>query len=233
MTAPRQPGFVRQVLTIAAKDLRVEWRSREILYTMVLFAVMLVVIFSFAISGGAEVQEHEVAGGILWVAVAFTGTLGLGRIFERERDGETIDALMLSPIPRGALYFGKLLGTLSYLLITEAVFIPLLVGLFHLRVEAPGLLIAVALLGTLGYAVVGSLFAAALMRVRGRAVMLAILTYPIVTPVIVAGTKATAALLSQPINIDGAMIWLHLLIAFDVVFLLLAPLIFGALLSSD
>ena len=157
MTAPRPPGFLRQVITIAAKDLRVEWRSREILYTMVLFAVLLVVIFSFAISGGTDVQEHEVAGGILWVAVAFTGTLGLGRIFERERDGETIDALMLSPIPRGALYFGKLLGTLAYLVITEIVFVPLLVGLFRLRVEAPGLLVLVVLLGTLGYAVLPEL----------------------------------------------------------------------------
>lgn len=224
--------FLDQVLQIVAKDLRVEWRSREIIYTMVLFSVLVVVIFSFAFAGDDQ-PRNDVAGGILWAAVAFSGTLGLTRIFEREREGETITALLLSPASRSAIYLGKLLGTLVYMAITEAVVVPLLVVLFGLDVASPALFIALLLLGTIGFGAVGSLFAATLMRVRSREVLLGILTYPIVMPVIVAGAKGTAALLASPAEPAAALVWLKLLTVFDMLFLLLSFWSFGPLVSGD
>jgi heme exporter protein CcmB len=127
--------FLRQTATIVAKDLRIEWRSREIIYTMVLFSALLVVIFSFAFTGEGA-PASDVAGGILWVAVAFSGTLGLTRIFEREREAETITALLVSPAARGALYLGKLLGTLVYIVLTEVVVVPLIFVLFSVQLSA-------------------------------------------------------------------------------------------------
>jgi len=224
--------FFSQVLQILKKDLRVEWRSREIVYTMALFSVLVVVIFSFAFSAGGA-PRHDVAGGVLWVAIVFSGTLGLSRIFEREREGETITALLLSPTSRAAIYLGKLIGTMIYMAITEVVVVPLLIMLFGLQFAKPGLFILLVFLGTLGFAAVGSLFAATLMRVRSREVLLGILTFPIVTPVIVAGTKGTAALMATPADPAAAMVWLKLVTTFDLVFVFVSFWAFGPLVSSD
>jgi heme exporter protein B len=228
----RPGGFARHVLRIVAKDLRVEWRSREILYTMSFFAVLVVVLFSFAFARQGQ-PMHEVAGGILWTVLAFAGTLGLGRVFDREREGDTHRALLLAPISRAAIYLGKVLGVCVFIGITEAVVVPLLVTLFELRVSSPALLTALLLLGTVAFAVVGSLFAATLMQSRSRDVLLGILLFPVVTPVIVAGAKGTAALMAGPAEAASAIVWLKLLAVFDVVFVALSLWAFDPLTRGE
>jgi heme exporter protein B len=226
-------GFVSQVLQIVGKDLVVELRSREIIYAMVLFAVLVVIIFAFAISVEDQTTD-EVAGGIVWVVVAFSGTLGLGRFFEREREGETDRALLLSPASRPAIYLGKMIGVLLFILATEAVVVPLVMLLMRLEVRSLGLLIAILLAGSVGFAAVGALFAASLMQSRSRDVLLGVLLFPIVTPVIVAGAKGTAALLGDPSRgMQGAVVWLQLLVAFDLVFVTLSMWAFGPLVRSE
>lgn len=226
-------GFLGAILQVAAKDLRVEWRSREILYTMSFFAVLVIVIFAFAFAQEGR-PAGAVAGGILWVVIPFAGVLGLGRAFDREREGETHHALLLSPVSRAALFLGKLLGVFIFISISEALVVPLLLLLFSLRVSSPALLIGLLLLGTLGFAAVGSLFAAPLMQSRSRDVLLAILLFPIVTPLIVAGAKGTAALASgNPELVASAMVWLKLMAAFDLVFVSLALWAFGPLTRGD
>jgi heme exporter protein CcmB len=223
------------VLQIVAKDLVVELRSREILYAMVLFAVLVVIIFSFAFSV-EEQATYQMAGGILWVVVAFSGTVGLGRFFEREREGETNRALLLSPASRPAIYLGKMIGVLLFILITEAVVVPLVTLLMGLEVRSMGLLIATLLAGSVGFAAVGSLFAASLMQSRSRDLLLPVLLFPIATPVIVAGAKGTAALLGDPSAVSGAqsaLVWLQLLVAFDLVFVTLSMWAFGPLTRSE
>lgn len=224
--------FLRQALRVLAKDLRVEWRSREILYTMTLFSTLLVVVFAFAFASG-DGQQAELGAGLLWISVVFSGTLGLSRFFAREQEQDAIAALLLSPCSRGALYVGKLTATLCFMLLCEAVIVLLLGVLLDQRPAHPGLFVALLLLGTLGFAVVGALFAAPLMRLRAREVLLGILTYPIATPVIVAATKGTAALLVAPAEPAVALMWIKLLAGFDVAFFVVALLVFEGLATAE
>jgi heme exporter protein B len=226
------PGFFAQVKLVLFKDLRLEWRSREIVYTMALFSVLLVIIFSFAFSEGGQPQQ-KAAGGLLWVAITFSGTLGMSRFYDREREGETIRALLLSPTSPAAIYTAKLLAILLFMVLTELAVLPLLIAFFRLKVSSYPAFLALLALGTLGFAAVGSLFAAGLMRARSRDVLLGILTYPIALPVIIAGAKGTAALTMTPPDPAAAMVWLKMLGAFDVVFVVVALWVFGPLIASD
>ncbi|MCK5801084.1 MAG: heme exporter protein CcmB [Deltaproteobacteria bacterium] len=228
----RPPGFARQVWLIFAKDLRLEWRSREIVYTMALFSALLVIIFSFAFADRAR-PFPGAAGGLLWIAITFAGTLGIGRFFEREREGETIRALLLSPSSPAALYTAKLLAMVVFMVSTAAVVLPMLVLFFRLEVAAPGIFAALLISGILGFASIGTLFAAGLMRARSRDVMLGILTYPIALPVIIAGAKGTAALTAAQPDIATALIWLKLVTGFDVVFVVLSLWVFGPLIRGE
>jgi heme exporter protein CcmB len=214
--------FARAVWLVLRKDLTVEVRSLEIALTTIFFAVSAVMVFAFALVREGKPPEDGAAG-ILWVAIAFAGTLALGRTFERERQSDTLRALLLAPAPRPAIYVGKLLGIVVLLTATEIVLLPLVAFLFQAPLFGrPFWLAAVLILGTTGFAAVGTLFAAMLVRVKSRDVLLPVLLYPITVPVIIAGVRATSALL-QP-ELDEAMVrfWLSLLVAFDIVFVTLA-----------
>jgi heme exporter protein CcmB len=159
----------------------------------------------------------------LWIAVAFAGTLALGRTFERERQAETLRALLLAPVERPAIYLGKLIGIVALLLAAEVVLVPLVAFLFQAPLLAhPVWLIAFLVAGTVGFAAVGTLFSAMLVRAKSRDVLLPILLYPITFPVIIAGVRGTAALLQPAFEVDIIRWWLMFLIAFDTVFVTLA-----------
>jgi heme exporter protein CcmB len=215
-------SFFRVAWLVMRKDLTIEVRSREILYTTVFFAVSCVLVFAFSfVREGRAIDD--VAAGILWIAIAFAGTLALGRAFERERHSETLRALMLAPAERPAIYVGKLLGILVLLAAVEAVLVPLIGLLFQAPVlSRPLLLLGLLATGTLGFTAVGTLFAAMLVRARSRDVMLPVLLYPITIPVIIAGVRGTAALFQAEVDEAMARVWLSMLVFFDVVFLTLA-----------
>jgi heme exporter protein CcmB len=214
--------FARVVWLILRKDLTVEVRSREIAYTTLFFAVACVLIFAFALVEDGR-APGGVAAGILWIAIAFAGTLALGRTFERERQSETLRALLLAPAARPAVYVGKLLGIVILLGVTELVLVPLVAFLFQAPLLArPFWLAAVVGTGTLGFASVGTLFAAMLVRARSRDVLLPVLLYPITVPVMIAGVRGTSALLQPEVDVAIVQFWAALLVAFDVVFVTLA-----------
>jgi heme exporter protein CcmB len=226
-----RPGFLRTAWLVTRKDLTVELRSREIVYTTLFFAVSCVLVFAFGfVKDGRPVDD--VSAAILWIAIAFSGTLALGRTFERERASETLQALMLAPADRPAIYAGKLLGIVLLLGAVELVVVPLVALLFQAPYLARPLpLVALLVTGTLGFAAVGTLFAAMLVRARSRDVLLPVLLYPITIPVIIAGVRGTAAL-AQP---DGAAIvraWISMLVFFDVVFVTLALWTFEAVMTE-
>jgi heme exporter protein CcmB len=224
--------FARSVWLVLRKDLTVEFRSREIVYTTLFFAVSCVLVFAFAMVQDGQ-APRGVAVGILWVAVVFAGTLALGRGFERERQSETLRALLLSPMPRPAIYVGKLLGVVALLVATEAVLLPLIAFLFSERLFAhAGWLLAIVLAGTIGFSAVGTLFAAMLVRARSRDVLLPVLLYPVVVPVIIAGVRGTALLLQPEVDLSLVRFWLLLLATFDVVFVVLALWTFEAVMSD-
>ena len=225
-------AFVRVVWLVVRKDLTVEVRSREVIYTTVFFAVTVVLVFAFALVREGRALG-DAAAGILWIAIAFAGTLALGRTFERERQAETLRALLLAPADRPAIYVGKLVGIVALLVATELVLVPLIAFLFQAPLfSQPLWLTAVLLTGTLGYCAVGTLFAAMLVRARSRDVLLPVLLYPITIPVIIAGVRGTAALLEPTPDVAIIRFWVSLLLAFDTVFVTLALWTFEPLMTD-
>lgn len=214
--------FLRTALLVLRKDFAIEVRSREVLYTTLLFSMSCVLVFSIAFVKEGEPLE-DAAAGILWIAVEFAGTLALGRTFERERYGDTLRALLMAPAPRAAIYVGKMLGIVLLLTVVELLLVPLVAILFHAPLFAQPVLMAALLgAGTIGFSSVGALFAAMLVRARTRDVMLPILLYPMTVPVMIAGVRGTAAVLQSPADTASAVMWIGLLAAFDVVFVTLA-----------
>ena len=206
-------SFLRVVWLVMRKDLIVELRSREILYTTLFFAVSCVLVFAFGFVREGQPMED----------VAFSGTLALGRAFERERQSETMRALLMAPVDRPALYVAKLIGVMALMAAVEVIVVPLVALLF----QAPlfrhlPLLLALLLAGTVGFTAVGTMFGAMLARARSRDVLLPVLLYPITVPVIIAGVRGTSALLQAYPDPAVARAWLSLLLSFDVVFITLA-----------
>ena len=232
-------GMLRHAAAIAWKDLRVELRSKEIATTTVFFAVMVVLISTFAYVEKEEVVSlsplvvvqrvfGDPAAAILWIALTFSGMLGLGRAFEREREHDTLRALLLAPIDRAAIFLGKATGVTASVLLVAAVVVPL-VGLFY---QAPigrgvGILILLIVLATIGFAVVGSTFAAMLLRARMREVLLPVLVYPILVPALIAGAKGTTGLWSGLDEV--AWFWTKFLLVYDAIFIAVALWAFESL----
>ena len=224
--------FLRVAWVVMRKDLTVEMRSREIVYTTIFFAASCVLVFAFALVREGRPLE-DASAGILWISIAFAGTLALGRTFERERHTETLRALMLAPSDRPAIYVGKLLGILALMAIVEAVLVPLVGLLFHAPIFArPHWLFVLLAAGTIGFASVGTLFAAMLVRARSRDVLLPVLLYPITIPVIIAGVRGTAAIFQATPDEPMARFWAALLVFFDVVFVTLSLWTFEPLMTE-
>ena len=215
-------GVLRAAWLIARKDLRVETRSRELYYTTLLFAVSCVLVFAWAfVKEGRPIEGA--AAGVLWVAVLFSGTLALGRAFDRERQNETVRGLLMAPIERVAVYLGKLFALVILLVLVEIVVLPFVVLLFHAPVQrAPWLIAGLLAAGTLGFAGVGTLFAAMLVRVQSRDVLLSMLLYPVTAPIVIAGVLGTASIFADEPDFGLAFTCLTLLIFFDAVFITLA-----------
>lgn len=215
---------LRGAWALAAKDLRVEWRAREAAAPVLFFAGLLLLVFNFALGPGSPALR-QAAPGLLWVAFLFTGMLVLGRTFQAEREHDCLEALILSPLPREALFAGKCASTLVVLGLAEALILGLFAVLQNLAV-GPALpqLALVALLGTLGFATVGTLVAALTAHLRAREVMLPLLLIPLLVPVLLGAVRATEAAL-QPGGPPAAP-WLQLLVAFDLIFLAVGPLVF-------
>jgi heme exporter protein CcmB len=215
-------AFLRVMWIVVKKDVTIEVRSLELLLTTAFFAVTVVLMFAF----GLVVEGRaipDVAAAILWIAIAFSGALALGRTFERERHNDTLRALLLAPADRPALYAGKLVGILFLLALVEIILVPLVGLWFNAPIfEYPGRLALLLLGGTVGFCAVGTLFAAMLVRARSRDVLLPIMLYPMTVPVMIAGVRGTAALLQPAPDLAMVQFWTGLLGAFDVVFLVLA-----------
>lgn len=221
--------MLRHALAIAWKDLRIEVRSKEIFATMVFFGALLAVIYAFALPPDDQTVRAAVAG-MLWVALAFTGTIALGRAFDRERENDTMRALLLAPVPRLSVFLGKAMAMAVLILAVAAVCTPLLaLWLGAPLFEYPLELVAAIVLGAIGIAVVGSVFSATLLKVRSRDVLLPVILYPLLVPLFVAGTKATASLVALRPNLSAAHYWIGFLGIYDAAFLVVSLWAFESL----
>lgn len=225
-------AFLRVAWLVVRKDLTVEIRSLEILSTTLFFAVTVVLVFSFGLIKEGRAPD-DVAAAILWIAMAFAGTLALGRTFDRERQNETLRALLLAPADRPALYVGKLAGIVLLMGLVELLLVMLIGLLFQAPIFSnPLMLLSLLATGTVGYAAVGTLFAAMLVRARSRDVLLPIMLYPITIPVMIAGVRGTAAIFQTTPDPAMAQFWLALMFFFDVVFVTLALWTFEPLMTD-
>lgn len=216
-------AYVRKVWAIMLKDLRAEFRAKEIVLTMAAFSVLAVIVFGLAFDVRVP-DSAMVAPGVLWVVILFGGTLGLNRAFGAEADRGSLAALLLAPMDRSAIYFGKLIAGLIFMLITEAIVLPVILVIFDVSLFQPLNLLGI-FLGSLGYVAVGTLFAALTASTRARESMLPILLLPVMVPVFVAGVGLSAALLDGR-TMDGVWRWLLMIGGYDVLFLTIAYLVF-------
>jgi heme exporter protein B len=215
-------NFFARLWTLVLKDLSLEMRSREMLSSMFIFALLVVLVFSFSFDLRLE-EVSAVAPGVLWVAITFAGMLGLARSFVLERDQGCLDGLLLCPVDRSLLYLGKMLSNLTFISLTELVVLPLCFALFDLTFHL--LLLPILLLGTIGFSAVGTIVSAMTVHARAREVMLPILLFPLVLPALIAAVRLTGGVLDrQPWG--EIRNWMELLVGFDVIFLVISYLAF-------
>jgi heme exporter protein B len=222
-------NFWRGIIAILRKDVLTELRSKETVSTLSVFALLVVVIFNFAFELRVD-NVRQIAPGVLWVALAFAGVLAFNRSFLLEREGGCMEGLRLMPMERSVIYVGKLLANILFMLLAEAIILPIFAALFDVPILNAALWMVIVL-GTIGFAAAGTLFAAMAVNTRAREVMLPILLFPIAVPVLIASTKSTAQILDgQPLFEIYA--WIRLLLAFDVIFIVLALLSFEHVLEE-
>ena len=222
--APETGGarlFWRQIAAIVAKDLRIELRTRQAWMAMGLFALLALVVFNFAFDLRVT-NQAAVGPGALWVAFIFASLLGLGRNIAAEQERGPLDRLLICPVDRQALYLAKVIGNVIVIGAVEIVALPVFAALYNLPLLV-GMILPITLLGTIGVATIGTLFAALAASTRARELLLPLLIFPLILPVVIASVRATEGLIS-PLHGDAP--WLGLLIAFDVIFLSLATLTF-------
>ena len=224
-------SYLRKVLAIVWKDIVAELRTKEMFSAMFVFAVLVIVVFNFAfdlrVSGD---RVRQVAPGALWVAFAFAGILGLNRAFVAEKDRGCLEGLLLAPVDHTAIYFGKMISTVLFMLVVEALMLPVFtaffgVNLFDLR------LVFIIVLGTVGFASVGTILSAMTAQTRAREVLLPILLLPVAAPVLIAAVKATAGILDG-LTMAEIALWWQLLLAFALLYPAIAFMTFDFIVKD-
>ncbi len=224
-----QTALWRAVLAIVWKDLASEWRSRELLSSMMVFALAVLFIFNFALELDARTRT-EVIGGMLWSTFTFAGTLGLNRSMAAEKDRGALDGLLLAPMDRSAIYLGKVLANWLFMLAMAGLVLPLVSMLYNQNLFRLGLL-GVIVLGSLGYVAVGTLLAAMAVQARTRDMLLPILLLPLVLPVLIPAVRASMGFLRDLPWADFASS-VHLLVTTDIIFLAVGYMLFDAVMAE-
>lgn len=222
-------GFLRQLLAIIDKDIAAELHTKEMISAMLVFSTLALLIFSFALDLRGDVAEAA-APGVLWATIVFAGTLGLSRSLAREHQDGCIDGLLLAPMDRSVIFLGKAAGNFLFMAVVEVVLLPLFSALFDVPLLQPGVGL-VLVLGTLGYAAVGTLLAAIAVNTRAREVMLPVLLLPLAVPVLIGAVRATSGL------IDGATLaevggWIRILVVYDLVMMAVSLLTFSTVVEE-
>ena len=226
---PGSGGFLRALLAVVWKDLAAELRSRELLSAMLVFALLVILIFNFALELDPRTRS-TVTSGVLWVTFAFAGTLGLNRSMAIEKDRGCLDGLLLAPVDRSAIYFGKAIGNLVFMLMVEIIVLPVYTVLYSVNLFQPGLILVIVL-GSIGYTAIGTLLASMAVHTRTRDILLPILLFPVAIPVLIAAVKASAGFLGS-IPLEEIMPWLNLIIAYDIIFIAVAFMVFDFIVEE-
>ncbi|MFH1756159.1 MAG: heme exporter protein CcmB [Candidatus Latescibacterota bacterium] len=215
--------MIQTIFAILWKDLKIELRTKEAFSASFVFCVLVLVIFNFTLDLSSD-EALRLAPGFLWVAFAFGGILALNRSFAIEREEGCAQALTLAPVDRGAIYIGKLLVNIIFMLATEIIILPLFIVFFNIEVAGSiPLLLLIFLLGTIGFASVGTIFSAVAANTRMREVLLPILLLPVTVPVLIAAVMTTGYALGVR---DDAAVWFKMLVAYDIIFFVVSFILF-------
>lgn len=210
--------YLSQVKAIVWKDFVTEWKTRELFSSMFVFAVLVMLIFIFSINLSV-VKANQVGPGVLWVAILFAGTLGLNRSFTLEKENGCLQGLMLAPVDRSAIFFGKMLSNLAFLLITETFLLPVFMIFFNVDVGSHLVpLVAVIFMGTLGFSALGTLLSSLSSNLKTREIMLPILLYPLIVPIAIGSVRLTGQILDGK-SLADMMNWVGLILCFDIIFI--------------
>ena len=224
-----QVSLFKTTLTTLGKDLRLEWRSKDAINSMLFFSLLVVVIFSFAFNPTAE-ESRLIAGGLIWVSFLFAAVVALNQTWAREIRNQVLDAYRVSPAPFNALFLAKAIGNFIFVSVLELLMTPLFVIFYNLRSIGPVYqLLMVALLGTWAIVVNGTFFAAVSLRTRAREIMLPLLLFPIAIPALLGVVEATTEILAG----EYSRFWITLLAAYDVVFTIACLFSFEKVLQAE
>ena len=215
--------FLKAMTAVIWKDLAAEWRSREVISAMLVFALLVIFIFNFALQLDAQARA-AVTSGVLWVTFIFAGTLGLNRSMAVEKDRGCLDGLLLAPVDRSAIFFGKMLANLVFMLATAAIVLPVYSLLYNTNLFNGGLLLVI-LLGAEGYSAAGTLLASMAVQARTRDILLPILLFPVALPVLVAAVQASSGFLGGA-SWGEIMPWINQIMVYDVIFTAVAFMVF-------
>ncbi len=228
-TPSSNPYFLRAILAIVWKDLRAEFRSFELVSAMLVFSLLVILIFNFALELDIKTRQ-SVTAGVLWSTFAFAGTLGLNRSMAIEKDRGSLDGLLLAPVDRSAIYFGKFISNLAFMLLVEIIVLPIYSILYNTNLFQPGLLMVI-LLGSIGYTAVGTLLSAMSVQTRTRDVLLPILLFPIAFSVLLAAVKASGGFLNNS-ELTDILLPINLLIAYDIIFIAVSFMVFDHVIEE-
>ena len=220
----KQSGFFHSFWAIYRKDLRIEWRTRDSLSAMLVFGILVVTIFNFALDLAAQ-DVLRLMPGVLWVAFLFAGILGLNRSFSLEQENQALHGMTLAPVDAGAVFLGKMLANATFMTVFELLLLPIVILMFNLDIldKIPALL-GVMVLGTLGFATVGTTLSGIAVNTRMRDVLLPVLLFPLIFPIVIAAVEATGLILKGG---SGALDdWVRLLVGCDIIFLVISVLVF-------
>ena len=210
--------YLTQVKAIIWKDFVTELKTRELFSSMFVFAVLVMLIFIFSIDLSL-VNANQIGPGVLWVAILFAGTLGLNRSFALEKENDCLQGLMLTPVDRSAIFFGKMLSNLIFLLIMEAFLLPVFMVFFNVEILPHlGALLAVILMGTLGFSALGTLLSSLSSNLKTREIMLPILLYPLMVPIAIGAVRLTGQILDGK-SLADMMNWVGLILCFDIIYI--------------
>lgn len=220
---------LRPILTLAAKDILVEARTKDVLLSVAMFGVVVLVVFNLALNITPSLASR-LGPGVLWVSFSFSGVLAMNRAFVAEKERGSLEGLLLCPVSGDILFFGKMLGMLVFMLVVQGVLLPIYGVMFDFVGFTPALGLSVFLV-TVGFATVGTLFAAIAVQTRSREIMLPTLFFPIVAPALIAAVETTTSAVNG-IGILSSGGWYPLMAIFDAVFLLVCPWVFRAVLEE-
>lgn len=224
-------GFLRPLAALVWKDLLLELRSRDIIVSALVFGLLVAVVFNFALRVNPQ-RAAELAPGVLWTAFAFAGVLAMSRAFVREREQGGLEGLLLAPVSRDAVFLGKALVSLLFMLIIEAALLPVFAALLNFSAFSPILLLTL-LLATVGFATVGVLFSAIAVQTRSREIMLPALFFPVILPVLIGAVEVSGRVMDGGGWAEGGIVrWLLLLAVFDLLFLVICPWLFSIIVEE-